>query len=913
MNAKTDAIHSDPTLPDFKGAGWGRGGHITSRVIALLGCSATELERWCDDGRLREWGWVRISLPHTSKKVDARVWGLPDLLVAAHLMEDWRVLDRKNGKRPSTGKPAERVDESAIAAAEGIPSSHALRMSLDDAIGLVVQAARAKGVSLSTRQVWLTLAELQGRYGRMPAPRTVSAALAKRVAPPRLAEAKSTKSALVSALREGGLSRVTCAATQEGHLRWNGILRLPISRHGTVIHANVPITGVASSNSSTGTGDVAVDPDTIALAGHHMRDAARKMSQTFEWSFDKGLAALTGAGLKPPEAMRILDKEFSKIAEQPLFGSHITFGRNLDALLAQVHAKTVRPRLGERIRASCGFAKFPDLYPMARSMGRRHLVLVGPTNSGKTHKALESVREASSAVVLSPLRLLALEHMETMRAAGLPAGLLTGEEADIPDGTTHLAQTIETMDSGRKVDVAVIDEGQMLCDRERGWAWTRAITGVPAELIITTGTPEIAPHVQRLAALCGEPCEVVHLERLGSLEAMGSPVPFLSIRAGDAVVAFSRRDVLQLRDRLQSVGITAAAIYGGLGPEVRRAEAERFRSGQAKVIVATDAIGMGLNLPVRRVVLTDVTKFDGVKVRRLSFPEARQILGRAGRHGLAESGFAGAMTANGLDFVRTVLDTPAAPLKLPRFPVRPDVATVEMVAEAIGTKSLAKVLAYLRDHMTAGSKDFVSGDLTEMLARSAMFDRMGLRMAEKYAYAACPFQDDSLHQVQAWARRHASGETNGFPGEEVYGRLQNLEASSKLLSTYLWLARRFPESYPEADGATKRRTLVDATILRVLTSGKPAWEVRAPTRHWRDWEDDDGYFDDDEDDAHYPSEPSPKDALPDTERSLAKAAKKRAKRQRRSARKKERSRLEQEAAAKGAAPAAEGLECSTGH
>src|SRR5690606_10998179 len=145
--------------------------------------------------------------------------------------------------------------------------------------------------------------------------------------------------------------------------------------------------------------------------------------------------------------------------------------------------------------------------------------------------------------------------------------------------------------------------------------------------------PEGAAMVRRIASLCGDALEEVRLERKGPLVAARAPVPLGDLRAGDALIAFSRRDVLDLRAELIRRGRRVAVVYAALSPEVRRAEAARCNSGDAEILVATDAIGMGLNLNIRRVVFSTLRKFDGEQRRDLNVQEVKQIGGRAGRYG----------------------------------------------------------------------------------------------------------------------------------------------------------------------------------------------------------------------------------------------------------------------------------------
>ena len=136
-----------------------------------------------------------------------------------------------------------------------------------------------------------------------------------------------------------------------------------------------------------------------------------------------------------------------------------------------------------------------------------------------------------------------------------------------------------------------------------------------------------------------------------------------SVLPGDALVVFSKKSVLDVAGRLEEEGIKASVIYGSLPPEIRRRQMQLFTSGKTKVVVATDAIGMGLNLPVRRIVFVQTQKFDGTTRRGLTVPEIKQIAGRAGRFGLFDTGYVNAMGQESLDYIREQLTPEEEPIE----------------------------------------------------------------------------------------------------------------------------------------------------------------------------------------------------------------------------------------------------------
>jgi ATP-dependent RNA helicase SUPV3L1/SUV3 len=467
-----------------------------------------------------------------------------------------------------------------------------------------------------------------------------------------------------------------------------------------------------------------------------------------------------------------------------------------------------------------GYDRYPNLFPLARSIDRKLLFLAGPTNSGKTYEAMCLAIDAPTAEVLSPLRLLAHEHRETLGVAGLRAGLITGEERDTSDDVTHYARTIETIDVGRRVDVAVIDEIQMLADEQRGWAWTQALFGVPADLVVMTGSPDAIPMVQRLAKVLGEPLEVRTLARKNELEAWPQPISLKDLKRGDAVVAFSRTAVHELREQIVGLGLSVATVYGALSPEVRRAEAARFRLGEADVVVATDAIGMGLNLPISRVFFAALDKFDGNKRRGLFFSEIRQIGGRAGRFGMFEKGWVGSIGGgmHGVDKIRAALATPPKEL-IGRAFVRPNRESVALAAEFLETDSLDQILAYLRSRLVLDHPDLKIGDMDEEIEKARRLAGVAIPLLDRLAYAVVPVSLRHpwfMDTIITWARAHSAGKRAPMPPLRS-GDLQRLEDGVNLATAWLWLSQRFPDVYVDANTVREGVAILNVEIERNLT------------------------------------------------------------------------------------------------
>ncbi len=302
-----------------------------------------------------------------------------------------------------------------------------------------------------------------------------------------------------------------------------------------------------------------------------------------------------------------------------------------------------------------------DEYPEARALSRHFILHLGGTNTGKTYAGFQRLKTAPTGVYLAPLRLLALEAQETLLDAGVDCSLTTGEEEDVREDDTHVSATAEKLDLAAYYDVAVIDECQMIADRERGYAWTRAILGVRSPEVHLCAAPQAKQLLIRLIESCGDSYEVEVHKRKTPLVCMSHTVSFDHIRPGDALISFSKTGVLSAAEDLRQSGKEPAIIYGALPYATRRRQMEGFLDGQMEYVVATDAIGMGLNLPIRRILFMETEKFDGVERRELKPEEIQQIAGRAGRYGMYNKGFVGAM--ENLAAIRAGLETVVPPLQ----------------------------------------------------------------------------------------------------------------------------------------------------------------------------------------------------------------------------------------------------------
>jgi ATP-dependent RNA helicase SUPV3L1/SUV3 len=263
-------------------------------------------------------------------------------------------------------------------------------------------------------------------------------------------------------------------------------------------------------------------------------------------------------------------------------------------------------------------------------MHRAVTALLGPTNTGKTHLALERMLTHRTGMIGFPLRLLARENYDRVAALRGPGAvaLVTGEERVVPERPSYWMCTVEAMPLDLKVDFLAVDEVQLAADRERGHVFTDRILNARGRLETwLIGAETIRRLLHRLlpdASFTTRP-------RLSTLS-YTEPKPLSKLPRRSAVIAFSVRELYEIAARLRREGGGAALVFGALSPRTRNAQVGLYQAGDVDHLVATDAIGMGLNLDIDHVIFTGLTKFDGVGPRALTPAEVAQIAGRAGRH-----------------------------------------------------------------------------------------------------------------------------------------------------------------------------------------------------------------------------------------------------------------------------------------
>ncbi|KAH7921419.1 P-loop containing nucleoside triphosphate hydrolase protein [Leucogyrophana mollusca] len=550
-----------------------------------------------------------------------------------------------------------------------------------------------------------------------------------------------------------------------------------------------------------------------------------------------------------------------------------------------------------------------DSYPVARSINRKVIMHVGPTNSGKTHMALRALAAARVGLYAGPLRLLAHEiwdrlnkgqivplgmepdadsEPDTTSSADLPdeggsrptvrkegkskyareCNLLTGEEFRIvSDNAGLMSCTVEMMTTAQVFDVAVVDEIQMIADPDRGFAWTNAVLGLAAQELHLCGEETAVPIIQSILKETGDELIINRYERLTPLVVQETSLEgdFSQIQKGDCLVTFSRNSIFALKRKVEeSTGLRCAVAYGRLPPEIRAEQAALFNDPDSgyDVMVGSDAIGMGLNLKIKRVVFEALHKFDGISERSLSISQIKQIAGRAGRYGLhgEPGGFATTLNADDLPKLHAALSVPADPLPMAllspvgswyervipalpldsglmtMFDVTSFIAKVPQPYRAISPRRLPEITRFIETHV---------GDLTleekmlvvnapvswtdpislDFLAQLCRLHRNQIRVSVYEALRVTPFMRVLTEVEDMMTGDHDSPLT--APSKS----LPPLESMHKALVLYLWLSGRNGAAYYQYD---------EAFSLKERTERALEWSLHRMS--WGEEGQDNGHF-----------------------------------------------------------------------
>lgn len=498
-----------------------------------------------------------------------------------------------------------------------------------------------------------------------------------------------------------------------------------------------------------------------------------------------------------------------------------------------------------------------DWYPKARFMRRRFIFHHGPTNSGKTHAALEELVKAKSGVYCAPIKALAAQVWKRINAS-VPCDLLIGDERQFGGGAEHVSCTVEMTPIDYQIDVGVIDEVQMIGDGDRGWAWTRAILGLPAREIHLCGEERAIPLIRSLLYKTRElkGLRLVPHQRLAPLRtsaALGGDLR--QVENGDCLVCFSRKMIFAMKSQLEKLpGVAAHYIYGSMPFAVREAQADAFNRGvreavegkdsKKHVLVSTDAIAYGLNMSIERIIFVSMKKFDGKQMTSLPQATTVQVAGRAGRFGVLRANTFGRCTtlhADDFPTLESAINARLSPLQ--RAGLLPTADILELYVTMNSDKKRLKTSGVVPQDVFYGHvKDFSSQcktsdlffpcDLSRSLLQVAReLDAVpGLSLTDRILFCYVPVNTrnkDTFDLLRCFARDHATGgpvrlrideefeqlvgqcahlktHKDSVRAHRILSRMEDLYRHAEM---YCWLSWRFGNTfiYLEAGSALKER------------------------------------------------------------------------------------------------------------
>ncbi|XP_067626353.1 ATP-dependent RNA helicase SUV3 homolog, mitochondrial [Eurosta solidaginis] len=503
------------------------------------------------------------------------------------------------------------------------------------------------------------------------------------------------------------------------------------------------------------------------------------------------------------------------------------------------HAKTIFPHLDcmDDLKKISDLRTPANWYPSARTITRKIVFHAGPTNSGKTYHAMERFLSAKSGVYCGPLKLLATEVFNKSNEKGTPCDLVTGEERKfgINEETpaSHVACTVEMTSVNTPYEVAVIDEIQQLRDPQRGWAWTRAFLGLIAEEVHVCGEAGALELLQKICETTNETVEVHNYERLTELTIEDSALLSLDyIQPGDCIVCFSKNDIYSVSREIEARGKEVAVIYGGLPPGTKLAQAAKFNDPEnsCKVMVATDAIGMGLNLSIRRIIFFSIIK-PGMNEKgereldTISVSSALQIAGRAGRYRTQwEHGYVTTFKSDDLHVLRKILAEKPEPLK--QAGLHPTADQIELYAYHLPKSTLSNLMDIFVNLCTVDDSLYFMCNIEDFKFLAEMIEHVQLPLRSRYLFCCAPINKKMPFVCSMFlkiARQYSRNEpitfdfitrNCGWPFAlpKTIIDLMHLESVFDVMDLYLWLSYRFMDLFPDAAAVREAQKELDEII-----------------------------------------------------------------------------------------------------
>uniref|UniRef100_A0A915HX02 ATP-dependent RNA helicase SUV3 homolog, mitochondrial n=1 Tax=Romanomermis culicivorax TaxID=13658 RepID=A0A915HX02_ROMCU len=617
----------------------------------------------------------------------------------------------------------------------------------------------------------------------------------------------------------------------------------------------VPVEVLATSNKDTGnpmnntnvaqelTGDMPLSKEKVAavLNAFLRRSEIRQMCEKsglgpklFNHAFLSFRRYCFEVASLPPELFIILND----------LGKETHDGVHVDDLLPFFiqHARKVFPHLEylDDLKKVSDLRLPHNWYMEARGMQRKIFFHAGPTNSGKTYQALQRFMEAETGVYCSPLKMLATEVYHKTNSAGVPCDLITGEERQfasaVADSGAHLACTVEMLNTTTPFEVAVIDEIQMLRDQTRGWAWTRALLGVNAKEVHLCGEAAAIELIRDILFPVNEEVEVLRYKRKSPLEVSNEALLSLNnVKEGDCIVVFNKSDLYSISRELEKMGKEVALIYGSLPPATKLASAQKFNDPQhpCKIMIATDAIGMGLNLSIKRIIFwtlqkPNLTEEGEREIEILSPSTALQIAGRAGRFGAGhQSGEVTTFRRSDLPILKRLLTTKVENIK--KAGLYPTSEQIEMFSFFLPKATLSNLMDIFVSLCSVDEGKYFICNIDDFKYLASLIEHVpNMTLKSRYTFCLAPVNRRLpfiSQQFVKFARKYASSESITWPWlkesldwnqsvqkPKKIADLMHLEAIFDVLDLYLWLGYRFADIFCDQEEVRQKQNMLDQVI-----------------------------------------------------------------------------------------------------
>lgn len=477
-------------------------------------------------------------------------------------------------------------------------------------------------------------------------------------------------------------------------------------------------------------------------------------------------------------------------------------------------------------------SKLKDFYPSRNKM--KITLYCGETNSGKTYQSFKHMASADSGLYMAPLRLLAMEGKEHIENLGHECNLITGDYQELYDSARFTASTVEMIDSSQEYDVAILDEVQLIFNEDRGWAWTQALLSVKTKHLVLTGTVEIKKHIEVIARYLNADLEVIELKRKTILERVQDEIfDFDDIPDHSAIIAFTKRDVIKLKDEYEkTTGKKASVIFGALTPKLRKLESDKFRSGETKIVIATDAISMGLNLPIKGVYFSSLEKFDGRSTGFIEKDLAIQIIGRAGRYLMFDKGLYGVFNCEPMT-LDAILDKPSIERRSV-FPYKVPFKMLDSLSNALNTTNIHRLLNIFVSYIELNDELFDKMDAKEQLSKALLIEQIDtdgkLTLKDKYKLINAPIsltESNEFIFTESLERlvNNIDFDLIELPDGKVkinnIRSLDTIEVNLSAIDFYLWLSFAFSENFgAHSDRMINVKDILNKKLTKFLSNKK---------------------------------------------------------------------------------------------